>query len=200
MERPVAWHTRRAAWGALGVGVITVAIYRRYPWSSVATYHAVTLLHFGLGAVGMVIAYDRWPALGWALAIVYAVVAFGQMYVMMPLAICPACPYRTMSGSRCVMAMNIVSARLRRPRPPADFARRAEGVLCHNNLYLGSLVAPVALLAIGIIVNFSLPTLVVLVSVVVLLAIRVVVVFRRLACPHCAAKGRCPNAKAMGLA
>lgn len=134
-------------------------VYRIYPVRSVALYNVVTLLHFGLGAAGILIAYGRWPALGWMLALLYLAIARGQMYVMMPLVVCPSCVYRTMSRARCVSALNIVSAGMRRSGPPADFARRAEGALCHNNLYLGSLIAPVPLILIGLMINFSPATL-----------------------------------------
>jgi len=39
-------------------------VYRTYPGWSVALYNVVTLFHFGLGAAGILIAYDRWPTLG----------------------------------------------------------------------------------------------------------------------------------------
>jgi len=179
-----------------------VEVYRVYPWRSVALYNGATLLHFGLAAAGLVIAYDRWPALGWVLAVVYLVVALGQMYVMMPLVVCASCAYRAMRrGSRCVSGLNIVSEHLKRIEPLDEFeARRTRGLLCHNNLYLGSLGAPIPLLALGLVVNFSPAALVLLLAVAALLAFRILVVFRRTACPHCAAKGRCPNAKAMGIA
>jgi hypothetical protein len=174
-------------------------VYRSYPMRSVALYNGVTLLHFALGAAGIALAYDRWPTFDWVVAAIYLVFAVGQMYVMMPLVVCPSCVYRTMSGARCVAAMNIVSARMRRIAPPADFARRAEGVFCHNDLYIGSLIAPIPLILVGLIVNFSPVALVTALAVAGLLAFRYFVIFRRTACPHCAAKGRCPNAKAMGI-
>ena len=174
-------------------------VYRSYPRSSVALYNGVTLLHFGLGAAGIALVYDRWPVLGWVLAALYLVEALGQMYVMMPLVVCPSCVYRTMTGARCVSAMNVVSAHLRRIGSPAGFGRRAQGILCHNNLYLGSLIAPLPLVLVGLIPNFSAAALLMALAVAALLAFRYLVVFRRTACPHCAAKGRCPNAKAMGI-
>ena len=97
--------------------------------------------------------------------------------------------------------MNLVAARLGRTSPPEQFAaRRTDGMLSHNKLYTGSLIAPLPLLAVGLIVDFSPFALAALLAVASLLAFRVVVVFMRTACPHCAAKGRCPNAKAMGIA
>ena len=151
--------------------------------------------------LGLLLAYDRWPAPAWVLAIVYLVVALGQMYLLMPLVVCSSCVYRTMSGSRCVSGLNVVSAHYRRNQPQDEFeARRTRGALSHNKLYMGSLVAPIPLVAVGLFVNFSPAALALLLAVGALLAFRIVVVFKRTACPHCAAKGRCPNARAMGIA
>ena len=178
---------------------MTATVYRVYPWSSVALYNGATLLHFGFGTAGLIVAYDRWPALALTLGVAYIVVALGQMYVMMPLAVCPSCVYRTMDGSRCISAMNILSARIAATRPLDEFPRRSTGILCHNNLYLGSLIAPLPLMVPGLIFNFAIVALALLLAVAGLLAFRFFVVFKRSACPHCAAKGRCPNAQAMGI-
>ena len=176
-------------------------VYRSYPLRDVALYNGVTLLHFGLAAAGLLLAYDRWPVVAWVLAIVYLLVALGQMYVVMPLVVCAACVYTTMPGSRCVSGMNLVAARLGRRTPAEEFeARRTKGVLSHNKLYMGSLIAPIPLLAVGLSFNFSALALAALLVVAALLAFRIFVVFKRTACPHCAAKGRCPNARAMGIA
>jgi hypothetical protein len=174
-------------------------VYRSYPWQDVALYNGVTLLHFGLAAAGLLLTYDRWPVLSWVLAIAYLVVALGQMYVMMPLVVCVACAYAAMPGARCVSGLSLIAARLR-PAPLDEFeARRTRGALSHNKLYMGSLVAPIPLLALGLILDFSAAGLAVLLCVAALLAFRILVVFKRTACPHCAAKGRCPNARAMGI-
>ncbi len=176
-------------------------VHRSYPLRDVALYNGVTVLHFGLAAAGLLLVYGRWPVLAWLLAVVYLVVALGQMFVVMPLVVCAACVYTTMPGARCVSGMNVIVARLGRSAPPGEFeARRTKGPLSHNKLYLGSLIAPIPLLAVGLIVNFSPAALAVLIGVVALLALRIVVIFRRTACPHCAAKGHCPNARAMGIA
>ena len=93
------------------------SVYRTYPLRDVALYNGVTLLHFGVAAVGLVWAYDRWPLLAWVLAIAYLVIALGQMYVVMPLVVCAACAYTTMPGARCVSGLNLVAARLGRSAP-----------------------------------------------------------------------------------
>jgi len=175
-------------------------VHRRYPLRDVALYNGVTIVHFGLAAFGLLVAFSRWPAAAWVLTIAYLVVAYGQMYVVMPLVVCAACAYTTLPGARCVSGLNLVAARLGRRAPAEEFeGRRTKGVLSHNKLYMGSLVAPVPLLAVGLVVDFSPLALAALLGVAALLAFRIVVVFRRTACPHCAARGRCPNAKAMGI-
>ncbi len=174
-------------------------VYRVYPLRSVVLYNAVTVLHFGQATAGLLVAYDRWPALSWVLALAYLAVALGHMYFMMPLVVCAACVYATMPEARCVSGLNLIAARLKLA-PLAEFeARRTKGALSHNKLYMGSLIAPLPLLAAGLVVNFSSVALALLLSVAALLAYRILVVFRRVACPHCVAKGRCPNAKAMGI-
>lgn len=174
-------------------------IHKRYPASSVVLYNGVTVLHFGLATAGLVVAFSRWPFVGGLLGAVYCVFAFAQMYLIMPLTVCPYCVYRTLSDSRCVSGLNLLSPRFSRVRSPEEFGRRAEGVLCHNNVYMGALAAPLALIAVGLVLNFSVAGVVCLALLAGLLACRYFGLFKRVACPHCAMKGRCPNAKAMGI-
>ncbi len=174
-------------------------VYKHYPLASIATYNGVTLAHYGLGAAGIILGYSRWPALGWAAGVVYLVFALGQMYVVMPLAVCPSCVYRRIDHARCVSAMNLVSARIAPLADPVDFPLRASGVLCHNNLYMASLIAPLVIVVPALVIAFSWPLLAIFVAVATLFAVRLFVVFPRVACGHCAAKAHCPNAKAMGI-
>jgi len=174
-------------------------VYTRYPLANIAIYNGVTLAHYGLGAAGIVLGYARWPAMGWTAGLVYLGFALAQMYVLMPLTVCPSCVYRRMDVARCVSAMNLVSARIAPLADPRDFPRRAEGVLCHNNLYMASLIAPLVILLPALLVAFSWAVLAMFLGVVALFALRLFVVFPRVACGVCVAKGRCPNAQAMGL-
>ncbi len=174
-------------------------VYRHYPLANIVIYNGVTLAHYALGAVGIVVGYARWPLLAWTVGLVYLVFALGQMYVLMPLVVCPSCAYRRMDGARCVSAMNLVSARIAPLADPEEFARRAEGAFCHNHLYMASLIAPLVLIVPALIVAFSWIVLALLLAVAALFALRLFVVFPRVACGVCAARGRCPNAKAMGL-
>ena len=174
-------------------------VYRHYPLANVAIYNGVTLAHYALGATGIVIGYARWPVLSWTAGLAYLVFALGQMYVLMPLVVCPSCVYRRIQGARCVSAMNLVSTRIAPLADPEDFARRARGVFCHNHLYMASLIAPLVLILPALVVAFSWTVLALFLVVAALFAARLFVVFPRVACGVCAAKGRCPNAKAMGI-
>ena len=174
-------------------------VYARYPLANIAIYNGVTLAHFGLGAAGIVLGYARWPTAAWTIGLVYLVFALGQMYVLMLLSVCPSCVYRRLDGARCVSAMNLVSARIAPLADEGDFGRRAEGALCHNHLYMASLVAPLVIILPALVFAFSWALLALLLAVAALLALRLFVVFPRVACGVCAAKGRCPNTKAMGI-
>lgn len=162
-------------------------------------YNGITLAHYALGALGAVLGYQRWPALGWTLGMAYLVFALAHIHVIMPLAVCPSCAHRRMQGARYVSAMNLVSARLVPPKDPADFSRRAAGVFCRNNLSLASLATPLLIMLPALGLAFSAVLLAVFLAVAALLAFRVFVVFPRVACGHCAPKGRCPNAQVVGL-
>ncbi|MEI6725213.1 MAG: hypothetical protein WCN81_03185 [Actinomycetes bacterium] len=174
-------------------------VHARYPLANIVIYNGVTLAHFGLGAAGIVLGYARWPTAAWTIGLVYLVFALGQMYVLMPLSVCPSCVYRRLEGARCVSAMNLVSARIAPLADEGDFGRRAEGALCHNHLYMASLVAPLVIILPALVFAFSWALLALLLAVAALLALRLFVVFPRVACGVCAAKGRCPNTKAMGI-
>jgi hypothetical protein len=165
----------------------------------VALYNGTTLAHYTLGATGVIIGYDRRPVLGWTIGPVYLAFALVQMYGLMPLTVCPSCAYRRMDGARCISAMNLVSARLAAPRDKETFSRRGTGFLCHNNLYLAALILPLLLMLPALVFAFSWALLSVFLVVVGLLAFRMLILFPRVACGHCAAKKQCPNARAMGI-
>jgi hypothetical protein len=174
-------------------------VHKVYPLSSVALYNGVTLAHYLLGAVGVIIGYSRWPLLGWILGLTYVGFAIVQMWVLMPIQVCPSCVYRRMDGSRCISALNLLSARIAPLADEDEFPERGNGVLCHNNLYLAALIAPLVLMVPALILDFSWLVLAILFVVGVLLVFRMMVLFPRVACGHCAARRRCPNAQAMGI-
>lgn len=116
-----------------------VRLYKRYPLSSVLLYNGSTILHFLLGSAGIMLGYRSWPWVGYAFGLLYLVFALAEMYVLMPLAVCPHCAYYRLKGGLCISGLNVVSQRFAGEGDPRLFARRAEGLLCPNNLYLVSL-------------------------------------------------------------
>jgi hypothetical protein len=173
-------------------------LYTRYPGWSVALYDGVTVVHFLLGGVGLALGY-AWLA-GVPLAAAYVVFAFVEMFLVMPLTVCPSCVYYRLHGSLCISGLNRVSQRIASPRDASLFAGRAEGVLCPNNLYLVALGFPIVAVVPGLILHLHWPVLIIAVALVALLLFRFFVLFPRVACAHCRAKNACPNAQSMGLA
>ena len=173
-------------------------LYIRYPVSSLFIYNGVTALHFLLGGIGIALGYGFSNAAYLAGAL-YLAFAFGQMYVLMPLMVCRNCVYYRLENSLCVTGLNVISRKIAREGNSDDFARRAQGPLCHNNLYMAALVLPIVGMLPALIFNFSAVLLATFFGVVGLLLFRIFVIFTKIACVHCKAKNTCPNARSMGL-
>jgi hypothetical protein len=172
--------------------------YTRYPLSSLLIYNGVTLLHYLLGGFGIMLGYRfAWPA--YLLGALYLAFAFIQMYVLMPLLVCPNCVYYKLKDSLCISGLNRVTRKIAPEGSIDDFAKRGEGLLCHNNLYMAAKIFPLLAMLPALILNFSLALLVIFLAVVGLLCFRIFVIFPKIACVHCRAKNICPNAKSMGL-
>jgi hypothetical protein len=174
-------------------------IYTRYPLSSLLIYNGVTILHFVLGAIGIILGYTFSPLAGYILGAVYLVFAFVQMFVIMPLTVCPNCDYYRMENSLCPSGLNVVSRKVAKEGDPADFSKRGQGLFCHNNLYLAALIAPIIVMIPALVLNFSFLLLVIFLAVVGLLLFRFFVIFTKIACVHCSAKYECPNAERTGV-
>jgi hypothetical protein len=174
-------------------------LYLRYPASSVAIYNGATILHFLLGAAGIALGYSFSPWAGKTFAVLYLVLSLVEMYLIMPLTVCPNCTYQRTKESLCISGLNVLSHRLAKPGHQKDFARRAEGLFCQNNLYLAALIVPIAAMIPAIFINFSGILLTLFWVLVALLLFRFFVIFPRIACLHCRAKHSCPQAAAMGL-
>ncbi len=173
--------------------------YARYPLSSVILYNGSTIAHFLLGGAGIALSCAYWPRMGYALGLLYFVLSFVEMYVVMPLLVCPSCTYRRIKGALCIAGLNLLSARIAKERPKKDFPKRAQGLFCANNVYMASLVVPIAAMIAGMIFNFSGLLLLVFLVVAGLLVFRFFVIFPKVACLHCKAKYVCPQAGAMGV-
>ena len=169
-------------------------VYTKYPISSVLIYNGTTILHYLLGGIGIILGYN----ITW-IGILYFVFAFVQMYVLMPLMVCPNCVYYKMKNSLCISGQNIVSNKIAKQGDIKNFPERANYPFCHNTLYMAALFIPILAMIPALIINFSFLLLIILLIVVGLLVYRFFVVFPKVACVHCAAKQKCPNAQSMGL-
>jgi hypothetical protein len=136
---------------------------------------------------------------GFSVGFLYLAFALVEMYVVMPLTVCPNCVYYRLQGSLCISGLNLVSQRFAKEGDPKRFADRAKGILCPNNLYLFSLVAPILAVIPALILRFSWSLLGIFAVLVVLLLFRFFVIFPKIACLHCYAKHQCPQAESMGL-
>jgi len=174
-----------------------VKTYARYPLSRVLLYNGVTVLHFALGGVGLILGYGGW--VGMLVGVLYMVFAFGEMYVLMPLSVCPNCVYYRMDGGRCISALNLLSRRVAKPGRLEDFPKRAQGIFCSNNLYLAAMAIPIMAMIPALVINFSFTLLGILLGVVALLLFRFFCLFTRVVCLHCAARKECPQAISTGL-
>lgn len=172
--------------------------YTYYPISSLLIYNGVTLAHYLLGGFGIILGY-RFSWLAYLLGSLYLAFAFIQMYVLMPLLVCPNCVYYKLKDSLCISGLNVVSKKVARSGNINNFAQRSEGLLCHNNLYLAAKIFPILAMLPGLFLNFSVSLLVIFLVVVGLLLFRIFVIFPKVACVYCRAKNICPNARAMGL-
>jgi hypothetical protein len=174
-------------------------LYTRYPLSSLLIYNGATILHFLLGGIGIILGYNFSSWAGYAFGALYLAFSFVEMYVMMPLTVCPNCVYYRMKDSLCISGLNVISKKVAREGDPKDFPKRGEGLFCNNNLYMAALMAPIIAMIPALIMNFSFLLLAIFLAVVGLLLFRFFVIFTKIACVHCSAKYKCPQAEAMGV-
>jgi hypothetical protein len=173
-------------------------VYTRYPVSHIILYNGVTVLHFALGGAGIMLGYGPFW-LAYLFGALYLAFAFIEMYLVMPLKVCPNCVYYGMKDAICISGMNVVSAKIAKKGNIEDFPKRARGIFSHNNMYIASLALPIVVLIPALIINFSFLLLAIFIVVLGLLLFRFFVLFTRVVCIHCSAKNICPNAQAMGL-
>jgi len=175
-----------------------VNVYPRYPLINIFIYNGATALHYILGTVGIIMGFKMSPA-AYVFGYLYFALAFLQMYVVMPLTVCPNCVYYRMKNGRCISALNVFSRKIAKEGRLEDFPNRAKGIFCHNNIYMASFIVPIIALIPALILNFSVNLLAIFLAVVGLMVLRIFVIFPKVACIHCCAKKECPNAQQMGI-
>lgn len=172
-------------------------VYTRYPLSNILIYHGSTIGHYVVGGIGISLGYSSW--VGYLAGALYLIFSFVQMYVVMPLKVCPNCVYYRMKDSLCITGLNVVSKKFANEGSTKDFPKRAKGLFCANNVYIAALIIPIIAVIPALILDFSTTVLSLLFVLIVLLLFRFFVVFPKEACIHCAAKYICPQAEAMGV-
>jgi len=172
-------------------------VYTKYPVSSIIIYNGTTLVHYVAGGIGIILGYNSW--IGYFLGSLYLAFAFVEMYVHMPLKVCPNCAYYRLKDSLCISGLNVVSRKIAKEGKVNEFQNRAQGLFCPNNLYIASLAIPIIAIIPALILHFSFIVLAILLAVVALLPFRFFVIFPKIACVHCRAKNVCPQAQSMDL-
>ena len=172
-------------------------LYTQYPLTSILIYNGATVLHFSLGGAGIILGYHSWA--GYSLGVLYLLFAFTEMYLLMPLKVCPNCPYYLLTNSVCISGLNLVSRRFVPAGNIKNFSERAAGSFCPNNLYIAGLVLPILAIIPALAIDFSWVVLGILLMVIGLLAFRFFIIFPRIACGHCRAVNICPNARSMKI-
>ena len=172
-------------------------LYTRYPLSSLLIYNGATVAHYVLGGIGIILGYASW--IGYFLGSLYLAFSFIEMYVHMPLKVCPNCVYYKLDNALCISGLNVASRKIAREGNVKAFPSRAEGLFCPNHLYIASLVIPIIAMIPALVLNFSFLVLAILLIVVGLLLFRFFVIFPKIACVHCRAQNVCPQAQSMGL-
>jgi len=104
-----------------------------------------------------------------------------------------------LDNSLCVSGLNVVARKITKQGNVNNFSKRARGIFCPNNLYIASLIIPVIAMITALVLDFSFLVLAILLAVAGLLMFRFLVIFPRIACLHCIAKYKCPQAEAMGV-
>lgn len=174
-------------------------LYNRYPLSSILVYNGTTILHFMAG--GLILSYSSrfWGSFGIILGLLYISLSLVEMYILMPLQVCRNCVYFKLENGLCISGLNVLSRRFAREGNPSNFAQRAQGLFCPNNLYIVSLAIPILGGIPLLIAAFSLPICILEIVLFILLATRFLYIIPRMACVHCSSKFICPQAGQMGV-
>jgi hypothetical protein len=170
--------------------------FRQYPLWRVLGLNGLTLLHYSIGCAAVALSYRSHPIIGWPVALAYLVYAVVQLYVLMPLVVCPACVYSSIRDGRCASGLNVISARFGRSATAwGGFEQRAQGALCQSSLCLLSLVLPLPLAVPGLVMSFSWTGLALTLAVAALAGVRLAYIVPRAVCSRCLARRWCPAAQ-----
>ena len=174
-------------------------LYTQYPLSSILLYNGSTVAHYVLGGIGIMIGYNFLSWAGSLFGVVYLVFSFVEMYIIMPSTVCPHCVYYKLENALCISGLNVMSKRIAKEGDVENFVKRAEGLLCFNNVYIAILIIPLMAIIPVLFINYSLLLLLIFLALTTLLVFRFFIIFPQIACLHCRAKFQCPQAGQMGV-
>jgi hypothetical protein len=172
--------------------------FKHYPLSHTWVYYIITIIHFLLGGMGIIYGYG----FSWAGKLVgysYLTFTFIQMFIIMPVVVCPGCEYYKRKQTRCISGLNIFAKRAWNRPSKKDLSVRDEGFFCHNHFIAVSLLLPVIFIIHALILNFSLFLLLCLLIIVSLLLFRILIILPKMACQNCISKAECPNSGTIGF-
>lgn len=172
--------------------------FSKYPLKSLLIYYLATILHYLFGYFGILIAFD-YSSAGKIVSAAYLCFAIVQMYILMPMMVCPNCAYTNKPEMLCISGLNVIARKFFPKGDLNNFKSRSEGILCHNNLYMSAKILPVLIILPFLFINFSWALLLLLISVIGLLLLRIFYIFKKIACNHCLVRNICPNAISMGI-
>jgi hypothetical protein len=174
-------------------------VYDRYPVSSLVIYNGATILHFLAGGLILSFSFPIIGSAGIAIMLLYPILSFLEMYLIMPLKVCPHCVYFRIPGGRCVSGLHKLARIISKQGNPSNFPKRALGLLCQNNLYILALTFPILAGVVILIFRYNTELLLLEIGLVLLLVLRFFFIIPRMACVHCRAKQVCPQAGQMGV-
>ncbi|MBN1799138.1 MAG: hypothetical protein JW822_11205 [Spirochaetales bacterium] len=125
----------------------------------------------------------------------YLLFAFVHAYIILPLVICPHCPYFTLENARCMSGLNIISVMITTKGTGKNFKTRAKGFSSYDSFFWFSMVLPFPLVLPAFIINFSIQLVIACVLLSASLAFRLFYIIPNISCAHCKAKTKCSHYK-----
>jgi hypothetical protein len=171
-------------------------LFTSYPRSHVLIYNASLILHFFLAAYAIVVGYDFFW-FKYLFGLFYLLFAFIHAYVILPLAICPHCPYFTLENACCVSGLNIVSVMITTKGSGKNFKTRAQSFSSYDSVFWLSILLPLPLVLPAFIINFSIKLLIACMLLLASIAFRLFYLIPNISCAHCKAKTKCSHYRKM---
>ena len=168
-------------------GLAPAVLFTCYPLSHVLIHNGSLILHFFLAAYAIIVAYDfLW--FRYLFGLFYLLFAFIHAYIILPLLVCPHCPYFTLENARCMSGLHIISAMITTKGTGKQFKTRTKGLLSYDSIFWLSMLLPLPLVLPAFLINLSIQLVIACVLLSGSIAFRVANISPKLSCIHCRAK------------